>query len=127
MSKRMKILKRSAAVFAGLAMLLATAMQSMAAEVQGVRLWRAPDNTRLVFDLSGPVKHSVFTLNAPDRLVIDIPAGQMKAALDQLSLDNTPIKGVRSPRRTPTALRIAAALTSRPPRRRLSLPPDPPY
>ncbi|MEF9672296.1 AMIN domain-containing protein [Pseudomonas sp. PCH446] len=31
-----------------------------------------PDNTRLVFDLSGPVQHSVFTLTSPDRLVIDI-------------------------------------------------------
>lgn len=127
MSKRMKILKRSAAVFAGLAMLLATAMQSIAAEVQGVRLWRAPDNTRLVFDLSGPVKHSVFTLNAPDRLVIDIPAGQMKAALDQLSLDNTPIKGVRSALRTPTELRIVVDLTSRVSPRSFTLPPNQQY
>ncbi|WP_122603990.1 AMIN domain-containing protein, partial [Pseudomonas viridiflava] len=43
-----------------------------ATQVKSVRLWRAPDNTRLVFDLTGPVQHSVFTLSSPDRLVIDI-------------------------------------------------------
>lgn len=36
----------------------------VATQVRSVRLWRAPDNTRLVFDLSGPVQHSVFTLTA---------------------------------------------------------------
>ena len=33
-----------------------------AAQIKSVRIWRAPDNTRLVFDLSGPVQHSLFTL-----------------------------------------------------------------
>ena len=28
-----------------------------ATQVKSVRLWRAPDNTRLVFDLTGPVQH----------------------------------------------------------------------
>jgi len=52
----------------------------------------APDNTRLVFDLSGPVQHSVFTLTAPDRLVIDYqrrePSGRR---LEEVSTANTPI------------------------------------
>src|SRR5690606_28112175 len=127
MSKRMDKLKRVAAVFVGLAMLLGTVAQSMAAEVRGVRLWRAPDNTRLVFDLSGPVTHNVFTLTAPDRLVIDIPAGQMSATLDQLSLDNTPIKGIRSALRTPTELRIVVDLAARITPRSFSLPPNQQY
>ena len=52
-----------------------------ASQVKSVRLWRAPDNTRLVFDLSGPVQHSVFTLTAPDRLVIDINGATLAAPL----------------------------------------------
>ena len=36
-----------------------------AADIQSVRLGRAPDNTRLVFDLSGPADHSLFTLFGP--------------------------------------------------------------
>ena len=127
MSKRMEKLMRVAAAFVGIAMLLGMTAQAMAAEVQGVRLWRAPDNTRLVFDLAGPVEHSVFTLTAPDRLVIDIPAGQMKAALEQLSVENTPIKGLRSALRTPTELRIVIDLSARVTPRSFSLPPNQQY
>ncbi|QEP45061.1 AMIN domain-containing protein [Ectothiorhodospiraceae bacterium BW-2] len=36
-----------------------------------IRLWPSPDSTRLVFDLSAEVKHQVFTLSRPDRVVID--------------------------------------------------------
>ena len=66
-----------------------------ASQVKSVRLWRAPDNTRLVFDLSGPVQHSVFTLTAPDRLVIDINGASLAAPL-KVSTANTPITAMRS-------------------------------
>ena len=47
-------------------LLAALAVDAIAAtQVRSVRLWRAPDNTRLVFDLSGTVQHSVFTLTPP--------------------------------------------------------------
>lgn len=45
----------------------------IAAEIENLRMWPAPDHTRVVFDISGPVRHSLFTLRAPDRVVIDIP------------------------------------------------------
>ena len=78
-------------------------------QVKSVRLWRAPDNTRLVFDLSGPVQHSVFTLSAPDRLVIDINGATLAAPLS-VSTSNTPISSVRSAQRTPTDLRVVVDL-----------------
>ena len=40
-------------------------------QVQGVRLWDAPDHARLVFDVASPVEHKIFTLSNPDRLVVD--------------------------------------------------------
>lgn len=79
-------------------------------QVKSVRLWRAPDNTRLVFDLSGPVQHSVFTLSAPDRLVIDINGATLAAPLS-VSTSNTPITSVRSAQRTPTDLRVVIDLS----------------
>ncbi len=79
-------------------------------QVKSVRLWRAPDNTRLVFDLSGPVQHSVFTLTAPDRLVIDINGATLAAPLS-VSTSNTPITSVRSAQRTPTDLRVVIDLS----------------
>lgn len=99
---------RSRALFAGIGLLLAAFATNIlaATEVRSVRLWRAPDNTRLVFDLSGPVQHSVFTLTAPDRIVIDINGAQLGTQLDKLSITNTPIKSVRSAQRSPTDLRV---------------------
>src|SRR5690606_27234931 len=47
-------------------------------DIQALRLWRAPDNTRLVFDLTAPVEHRIFTLQNPDRLVIDISRARLR-------------------------------------------------
>lgn len=105
---------RLRALFGGVGLLLAAvAVDVLAAtEVRSVRLWRAPDNTRLVFDLSGPVQHSVFTLAAPNRIVIDVSGATLAARLDQLSLSNTPITSVRSAQRSPTDLRLVLDLSA---------------
>lgn len=66
----------------GLFLLLLTALaQAAGVQVQGARLWAAPDSTRVVFDVSGPVEHRLFTLKNPDRLVIDLPDARADAAL----------------------------------------------
>jgi N-acetylmuramoyl-L-alanine amidase len=80
-----------------------------ASQVRSVRLWRAPDNTRLVFDLSGPVQASVFTLEAPDRLVIDINGATLGGSLN-VGTANTPITSMRSAQRTPDSLRVVIDL-----------------
>ncbi|MCB2254761.1 MULTISPECIES: N-acetylmuramoyl-L-alanine amidase [Pseudomonas] len=91
-------------------LLTALAVDALAAtQVRSVRLWRAPDNTRLVFDLSGPVQHSVFTLTAPDRLVIDINGATLGGPLN-VATANTPITAMRSAQRTPTDLRVVIDL-----------------
>ena len=93
----------------GLLLLAVTVNAVAESKVNSVRLWRAPDNTRLVFDLSGPVQHSVFTLTAPDRLVIDINGASLGAPLSVNSA-NTPITAMRSAQRTPTDLRVVIDL-----------------
>lgn len=91
-------------------LLTAMAVDAVAeTKVSSVRLWRAPDNTRLVFDLTGPVQHSVFTLTAPDRLVIDINGASLGAPLN-VATANTPITAIRSAQRTPTDLRVVIDL-----------------
>ena len=87
-----------------LAMLLISS--SYAAEVDSVRLWRAPDNTRLVLDLSGPVEHKVFTLDNPSRLVIDIKNSSLKTSFDNLDVASTPIAAMRSGLRGSADLRL---------------------
>jgi N-acetylmuramoyl-L-alanine amidase len=67
-----------------------------AAEVHDVRLWRAPDHTRIVFDLTAPAQHSVVSLADPNRIVLDIQDTQMRADLTHLKLANTPVTSIRS-------------------------------
>ncbi len=100
------------ALLSGLLLLLAAAGQAFAAsEVRSVRIWRAPDNTRLVFDLSGPVQHNVFTLSAPDRIVVDVSGARLATAFEHLALSNTPITSVRSAQRAPDQLRVVIDLS----------------
>ena len=56
---------RALVAIVGLLLTTVTVEALAVTQVKSMRLWRAPDNTRLVFDLSGPVQHSVFTLSAP--------------------------------------------------------------
>lgn len=47
-------------------------------EIKDVRVWDGPEHTRVVFDLSAPVEHSVFTLKSPDRVVIDLENARLR-------------------------------------------------
>ncbi|MCY4154679.1 MAG: N-acetylmuramoyl-L-alanine amidase [Gammaproteobacteria bacterium] len=42
------------------------------ARLKNIRVWAAPDNTRVVFDLSGPIRHELKLLSGPYRVVIDL-------------------------------------------------------
>lgn len=81
-----------------------------AASVESLRLWRAPDHTRLVLDLSGPVDHKLFSLEKPNRIVIDIQNAKLASTLDELQLDNTPISSIRHGQRNKTDLRVVLDL-----------------
>jgi len=47
------------------------------AEVRALRVWDAPDYTRAVFDVSGALEYRVFTLENPDRLVLDLKGASL--------------------------------------------------
>lgn len=66
-----------------------------AAKVEGVRVWRSPDSTRLVFDLSAPVEHKVFPLDNPNRIVVDVAAATFSAETGDLDFTDTPIQKLR--------------------------------
>ena len=102
----------AAGQFARLALVLVLALPVQAAEVLDVRLWRAPDHTRVVFDLSEPVSHSLLELDNPRRLVVDMPDARLLEALTDLPLENTPIDRVRSGVREGDDLRIVFDLAA---------------
>ena len=83
-----------------------------AVDVHDVRLWRAPDHTRIVFDLTGPAEHSLLVLSNPRRIVLDIPDTNLRTNLAQLKLANTPVSLVRSGVRDGDDLRIVIEVSA---------------
>jgi N-acetylmuramoyl-L-alanine amidase len=66
-----------------LAVLAGVSGNLVAAEVQAVRLAATDTGTRVVLDLSAPVKHKAFLLDAPGRVVLDVSRSSLgrKASL----------------------------------------------
>ncbi|MCK5721959.1 MAG: N-acetylmuramoyl-L-alanine amidase, partial [Gammaproteobacteria bacterium] len=83
-----------------------------AAEVRGLRLWPAPDNTRLVFDLNSPVEHRLFTLRNPNRIVIDIKNTNVSGVLPSATYNESRIKGIRYAKRGNNGLRVVLDLNN---------------
>lgn len=84
-----------------------------AAEVGAVRLWRAPDHTRLVLDLSEEVSFSSLALDNPERFVVDLKDSRLTSSLAALPLAGTPIRQVRSGIREGTDLRLVLDLQAK--------------
>lgn len=83
-----------------------------ATAVERARLVRDAGNVRLELDLSGaPTSYRVFTIRAPDRVVIDIDNALLRASLRGIDLANSPVHNLRSGIRDGTGLRIVADLT----------------
>jgi N-acetylmuramoyl-L-alanine amidase len=81
-----------------------------AGTVNGLRMWPAPDHTRLVFDTTGPVEHSLFVLKGPDRLVIDIKDVRLTTDIDKLDYSQSLLTGIRSAQRDGKDLRVVLDL-----------------
>lgn len=90
--------------------LLCVPLHLAAAQVEGVRLWTAPDHTRLVFDMSGPVEHKVFSLANPDRVVIDLSGASLAAGLRVGAIGDRHLGGLRHGARPDGSLRVVLDL-----------------
>lgn len=81
-----------------------------ATQLKDVRLWAAPDRTRVVFDLNGPVEHELFTLANPQRVVIDVANTERAQALAEEMAGKGFIAKVRTGVRNGNDLRIVLDL-----------------
>ena len=86
---------------------------AFAAKVKDVRVWRAPDHTRVVLDLSSPTSHKIMQLSNPDRIVIDISNATLKADLNKLDLPDSPVSRVRSAVKDKKDLRVVLDVNSK--------------
>ena len=57
---------------------------ALGADVEAVRLWRAPDHTRVVLDVSEVTAFSTVSLENPERFVVDLADSRLRADLASL-------------------------------------------
>ena len=64
--------------------------------IDGIRIWPAPENTRIVFDLKNKPDYKYFSLSNPERLVIDFKHSKNSVNLKKLTKDDPRIKLIRT-------------------------------
>jgi len=102
-------------IFAGISLTI-TSLSAYAAsttEVKSIRMWPAPDSTRLVFDLSAPINHSLFALKSPNRIVIDLNNARMRNKPSGLDFAKSFVRDIRYASRNRDDLRIVLDLNSK--------------
>ena len=92
----------------------ATYMAAAAAapvEVNGLRVWASPDSTRVVLDLSRPVRYQMFTLDGPDRVVLDLEGATLDTSHHGLPGPAGLVRAVRTGSQPGGMLRVVLDLT----------------
>jgi N-acetylmuramoyl-L-alanine amidase len=111
----------------GLWLVCQTVVFAEIVDFNGVRLWAAPDHSRVVFDTSGGVKHKIFSLNNPSRVVIDVPSARASKTLVAAKNQSGLVQGIRTARKDKDTLRIVLDLTQGAKPKSFSLKPNDKY
>ncbi|MCG8325277.1 MAG: N-acetylmuramoyl-L-alanine amidase [Thiotrichales bacterium] len=93
-----------------LACLISLQLAAAPAEVKNIRVWAAPDSTRVVLDISGPVDYERLILTGPDRAVIDIRNAQLNKTPVQPKDSDNFVRQIRSSVRNDTDVRFVMDL-----------------
>lgn len=111
-----------------LLLLLFPFSEASVADVDGVRVWQSPTYTRLVFDLSKPHAHNIFTLEDPYRVVIDLGGNaHLKPDVKDVKLDSTLTMSLYQGRQKNNDLRLVFLLREDVSVNSLILPPNTTY
>ncbi|MCK4707838.1 MAG: N-acetylmuramoyl-L-alanine amidase [Gammaproteobacteria bacterium] len=125
--KRRLFLKQLASLSAAMALSVPAknALAGSKTALTAVRISESnSDHTRIVFDLSGQVDHSLFSLASPNRIVIDLKGVRKSAALVSDEHQTKLLQGIRSAVRDNDDLRIVLDLSTKVRPRSFILQPD---
>lgn len=106
------MIRRIALTIQVLALVLTSQLAFGGISVDNARIWPATDHTRLVLETSGAASHTLFALESPDRLVVDIDEADLGYDLEGLDLSDTPIESIRSGAREDGTLRVVLDMKS---------------
>jgi len=94
-------------------LLLTASVAQATTRVEGLRMWPSPERARLVFDISAPLEHRVFTLADPHRVVVDLAGATLAKPLEQPAADDRSLQRIRSAVRKKGDLRIVLDLKAK--------------
>ncbi len=63
--------------------------------IQKLRMWPAPDRTRIVFDVDGPLEHTLFVLRNPARIVVDLRDTTFSSKVERPADADKLLEGIR--------------------------------
>lgn len=78
--------------------------------VENIRTWPAPDHTRVVFDIDQPVEHTLFMLENPGRVVLDLRDASLATELPDPESNDRLLKRLRAGVRKDGVLRVVLDL-----------------
>ena len=82
--------------------------------INGVRVWPAPDKTRVVFDTQRQLEYSYFTLTKPQRLVIDFKHSDNALTLKNIAKNDKRILKIRTSKpKNKSTTRVVLELTKK--------------
>jgi N-acetylmuramoyl-L-alanine amidase len=90
-------LARLAPVLTLLAFVAGVSSPLLAAEIREVRIAATETGTRVVLELSGPVKHKAFLLDDPGRVVLDVSKSTLKSRLPVADAQITALRSGKLP------------------------------
>jgi N-acetylmuramoyl-L-alanine amidase len=98
-----------------LALVLALlALSEAQAQVLSSRIWPARDYTRLTLESKSALKHSLFSVKDPERLVLELETDELSPALSELqgkvAAEDPYIQGLRVARNRPGVVRVVLDL-----------------
>jgi N-acetylmuramoyl-L-alanine amidase len=111
-----------------LALVLALlALGESQAQVLSSRIWPARDYTRLTLESKSPLKHSLFNVKDPERLVLDLETDELSPALAELqgkvAAEDPYLQGLRVARNRPGVVRVVLDLKAEVKAQLFTLPP----
>ena len=119
----------AAFVLAACALLCPAVIPTAAAAtpIIAARVWPAQEYTRITFESAQPVQHNLFTLDNPERLVLDLQAVDLTPALtgliERIGANDPYVKSVRLGRFKPGVLRLVFDLKGKVKPQVFALPP----
>jgi N-acetylmuramoyl-L-alanine amidase len=112
----------------GLIVLLLTSASAAAAPaLRDIRVWASPDSTRVVLDLSEPASYTLFSLDGPDRVVIDFERIEADASAFKVPDASGVLKSVRLGERGRAGLRIVLDVNAKVDAKAFLTPPNETY